>query len=88
VFAPREVYTRDIVWMRKCDILSAEGSVPSPEAVYEIAFALHLGKPVLALYPADRRVSKMINGNLKSYSTLEEATLQIRKFLNPYKLCL
>jgi len=91
---PRDVYARDVAWIRECDALIAEISTPSHGVGYEIAFSLELGKPVLALYQEKRNISKMISGNpdphlsMKSYQTPEDATLQIRKFLNTYKLCL
>lgn len=92
--APREVYARDIAWIRDCHVLIAEVSVPSHGVGYEIGFALGLGKPVLALYQQGCRISKMISGNpdpklwIKSYQTPEEAIVQTRKFLNKHKLCL
>ena len=87
VLAPREVYERDVNWIKDCDVLIAEVSVPSHGVGYEIAFALGIGKRVLCLHQKDRRVSKMISGNstplLKviPYSTLNEAILQARIFL-------
>ncbi len=94
VVSPQEVYARDVAWIRDCDVLIAEVSMPSHGVGYEIAFALGLGKTVLALYQEKRTISKMISGNpdvnlvVKSYRTPEDATLQIRKFLNTHKLCL
>lgn len=94
VVSPQEVYTRDVGWLRVCDVLIAEVSMPSHGVGYEIAFALGLGKPVLALYQEGRTISKMISGNpdpnlwVSTYETPENATLQIRKFLNKHKLCL
>ena len=91
---PRDVYARDIAWICECDVVIAEVSMPSHGVGYEIAFSLGLGKPVLALYQGKRNISKMISGNpdphlsVKSYQTPEDATLQIRKFLNTHKLCL
>ena len=90
----REVYERDLAWLRGCDVLIAEVSMPSHGVGYEIGFCLGLGKPVLALYQEGHRISKMISGNpdpslwLKSYKTLEEAVVQAREFLNEHKLCL
>jgi nucleoside 2-deoxyribosyltransferase len=92
--APDEVYGRDIAWLRGCDVLIAEISMPSHGVGYEIGFSLGLGKPVLALYQEGRRVSKMISGNpdpnlsVKSYRTPEDAVVQTREFLNKYQLCL
>ena len=94
VIAPDEVYARDIAWLRGCEVLIAEISMPSHGVGYEIGFSLGLGKPVLALYQEGRRVSKMISGNpnpnlsVKAYRTPEEAIVQTREFLNKYQLCL
>ena len=94
VISPQEVYARDIAWIRGCDVLIAEVSVPSHGVGYEIGFSLGLGKPVLALYEEGRKVSKMIRGNpdpnlsVKTYQTTEEAVVQTREFLNKYQLCL
>ena len=84
---PQYVYERDVNWIRNCDVLIAEVSVPSHGVGYEIAFALEIGKPVLCIHEQGRRVSKMITGNpnpaiiTKSYSTLEEAISLARAFL-------
>jgi nucleoside 2-deoxyribosyltransferase len=85
--APQDVYARDAEWIRTCDALIAEVSVPSHGVGYEIGFALSLGKPVLCLYQEGRRVSKMITGNpdphLKviSYTDTTQAVALIRQFL-------
>ena len=76
VIDPQEVYTRDVAWIRGSDVLIAEVSVPSHGVGYEIGFALGLGKPVLALYQQDRKVSKMISGN-------PDALLQVRSYRDP-----
>jgi nucleoside 2-deoxyribosyltransferase len=84
---PLAVYTRDTDWIRACDLLIAEVSVPSHGVGYEIAFALGLGKPVLAVYQVGRKVSKMISGNpdpgltLAMYQTPADAIQQIRNYL-------
>jgi 2'-deoxynucleoside 5'-phosphate N-hydrolase len=88
VIDPLEVYTRDTAWIRESDVMIAEVSVPSHGVGYEIAYALGLGKPVLALYQEDRKVSKMISGNpdpnllVKCYLDPENATALIRAFLS------
>ncbi len=85
--APREVYRRDSEWVRGCDALVAEVSTPSHGVGYEIALALLLGKPVLCLYQAGRRVSKMITGNdsanlrVQVYEDSAEAVAYMRGFL-------
>lgn len=85
--APQDVYARDTEWIRTCDALIAEVSVPSHGVGYEIGFALSLGKPVLCLYQEGRRVSKMITGNpdphlkVASYTDTTQAVALIRQFL-------
>lgn len=63
VIDPRVVYDRDVTWIRACDALIAEVSVPSHGVGYEIGFALSEGKRVLCLAQAGLAVSKMITGN-------------------------
>jgi nucleoside 2-deoxyribosyltransferase len=60
---PRQVYERDVNWVKACDAMIAEVSTPSHGVGYEIALALSLGKSVLCCHAVDRRVSKMISGN-------------------------
>ena len=84
---PVEVYARDVAWIRAADRLVAEVSTPSHGVGYEIGFALALGKPVLAFYRGDRRISKMISGNphanlaIRQYEQPEEAIQIVREFL-------
>jgi nucleoside 2-deoxyribosyltransferase len=84
--SPRDVYERDAEWVRNCDALIAEVSVPSHGVGYEIAFALAHGKPVLCIAESTRRVSKMITGNsalrFEVYSDLDEAAQKIGDFLS------
>ena len=85
---PQNVYERDVNWIRACDVMIAEVSVPSHGVGYEIGFALNLRKPVLCIYEEGRRVSKMITGNadpalaIRAYTTLDESLLLMRSFLN------
>jgi nucleoside 2-deoxyribosyltransferase len=90
---PHDVYERDVNWIKNCDVLIAEVSVPSHGVGYEIGFALNIGKPVLCLYQKDRKVSKMITGNSDpklstlAYANIEEAISHARFFLaNPKAL--
>lgn len=84
---PQYVYERDVNWIKNCDVLIAEVSVPSHGVGIEIAYALGIGKTVLCIHQQERKVSKMITGNsdpllvVKSYSTIEEAISQARDFL-------
>jgi nucleoside 2-deoxyribosyltransferase len=88
VIDPREVYNRDVAWIRACDALIAEVSVPSHGVGYEIGFALEAGKPVLCLAQAGVAVSKMITGNphpslyVKYYRDATEGVALMREFLS------
>jgi nucleoside 2-deoxyribosyltransferase len=88
VLAPRDVYERDVNWIRNCDVLIAEVSVPSHGVGYEIGYALNIGKPVLCIHQKDRRVSKMITGNtdhtltVHEYLTADEAVSLINTYLH------
>jgi len=85
---PEDVYSRDTAWIRSCEILVAEVSVPSHGVGYEIGFALGCGKPVLALYQNGRKVSKMISGNpdknltVKAYQNVEDAVHILLRFIS------
>jgi nucleoside 2-deoxyribosyltransferase len=76
IITPEEVYTRDVNWINGCQALVAEVSTPSHGVGYEIAYALHLGKPVLACYRQGVRVSKMIVGN-------PDPNLRLRTYQDP-----
>ena len=84
---PQNVYQRDVNWIKKCDVLIAEVSVPSHGVGYEIGLALQLSKPVLCLHQKELKVSKMITGNsdpaltIRDYSIVEEAISQVQTFL-------
>ena len=86
--SPEDVYSRDVAWIRSCDILVAEVSVPSHGVGYEVGFALGIGKPVLALYQSGRKVSKMISGNpdknltVKTYARTTDAVQIALQFLS------
>ena len=84
---PRDIYDRDTAWIRACDALIAEVSVPSHGVGYEIGFALEQGKSVLCLAKEGIPVSKMITGNphldvqVKFYRDITEGITLIREFL-------
>ena len=88
VIDPREVYERDVAWIRACDVLIAEVSVPSHGVGYEIGFALSQGKQVLCLAQAGITVSKMITGNshpslqMRYYQDVEEGVAIVRQYLS------
>jgi nucleoside 2-deoxyribosyltransferase len=85
--APQDVYERDVNWIKNCDALIAEVSVPSHGVGYEIGFALNIGKPVLCIHQKECRVSKMITGNkdsaltIRAYTNVEKAISLTRFFL-------
>lgn len=84
---PRVVYTRDVRWLDEAQAVIAEVSTPSHGVGYEIAYALLKGKPVLALYRAGARVSKMLLGNdqpgmtVRAYGDEPEALAVVGEFL-------
>ena len=84
---PREVYERDVNWIRSAEALIAEVSVPSHGVGYEVGYALAEGKPVLCLAQQGRRVSKMITGNphprlqTSTYADATDAIRLAREFL-------
>jgi nucleoside 2-deoxyribosyltransferase len=92
LMAPRDVYERDVNWIRSAGMLIAEVSVPSHGVGYEIGFALQMDKPVLCLYQTGRKVSKMITGNphpklfVKEYKNTPEAISLAREFILKQRL--
>lgn len=62
-FSLEEIYKRDINWIKECDIVVAEISVPSLGVGYELSYAERIGKPVICFYESGCRVSAMIGGN-------------------------
>ena len=87
----REVYERDVIWIRKADVLIAEVSAPSHGVGYEIGFALQVGKPVLCIHQEGRKISKMISGNphprltVQAYREPQEAIRLAREFIDKLK---
>src|SRR5512136_692317 len=59
----RVVFDRDVQWIEACDVMIAEVSTPSTGVGYEYGLAIQLGKPVLCVYQAGLRMTKMIRGN-------------------------
>ncbi len=91
VVSPRDVYERDVTWIREADALVAEVSVPSHGVGYEIGFALNAGKRVLCLLKEGRKISKMVSGNpdpnllVCTYRDDQEAVQLVRSFLAALK---
>ena len=88
----REVYERDVAWIRDCNVLVAEVSTPSHGVGYEVAYALSIGKPVLCIHHQDRTISKMLSGNshpnlqVNHYQDAGQAIEIIRSFLEKASL--
>ena len=49
----RYIHDRDMAWLKACDCLVAEVSVPSLGVGYELGYAVALKKPVLCLYKSE-----------------------------------
>ena len=87
----RDIYERDVTWIRESDLLIAEVSTPSHGVGYEIGYALDLDKPVLCLYQKGVVVSKMITGNphplltMMEYQDMTHAEEILRTYLKPYE---
>ena len=60
---PRVVHDRDLGWIDECDAMICEVSTPSLGVGYEYGYAVQIGKPVLCIYRAGIRMTKMILGN-------------------------
>jgi len=87
----RQVYERDVNWIKSCDALIAEVSTPSHGVGYEIAYALAIGKPVFCIYQVGQKVSKMITGNsnanlrVVTYQDVEQAIIFVNEFISILK---
>jgi len=87
----RDIYERDLKWLKSADIVIAEVSNPSLGVGYEIAVAEKLGKKILCLFKEQKKqsLSAMIAGNkklkVKKYVNLKEAFEIINTFLSNLK---
>ena len=85
----KEIYERDLEWLKSADAVIAEVTNPSLGVGYELGIAEKLGKPVLCLFDDsdhNRNLSAMISGNHKittfRYTSLDKAKEGIVDFLN------
>jgi nucleoside 2-deoxyribosyltransferase len=89
--ADREIYVRDLAWLKASDCLVAEVTTPSLGVGYEIGKATGWGKPVLCLFrPNNRRaLSAMIAGSdgviVREYKSLSELTTIFAGFFDSGK---
>ncbi len=83
----RAIHDRDIAWLKACDLIVAEVTLPSLGVGYELGLACALGKPVLSLYrpQTGKRLSAMIAGSdgiiTAKYSNIDQAKKIIRQFI-------
>lgn len=61
--SPKEIYERDVKYVRECRVLIAEVSNPSLGVGMELMLAIKLGKPIIMFYrEGSGRLSKMVRG--------------------------
>ena len=83
----REIYERDLAWLRRADVVVAEVTTPSLGVGYELATAEILGLPVLCLFRPSSgiNVSAMVTGapgvRLVAYESLDDARAAMRAFV-------
>lgn len=76
----KEIFERDMEWVKEADIIVAEVSTPSLGVGYELGQAEAMGKPILCLYreTEGKPLSAMVAGNeymtIKIYKNLEDLT--------------
>jgi 2'-deoxynucleoside 5'-phosphate N-hydrolase len=82
------IHERDMEWLKSCDVVIAEVSIPSLGVGYEVGWAAALHKPVLALYRIKEGppLSAMIAGSpgiyTTTYSTMDEAEQIMEEFIS------
>jgi 2'-deoxynucleoside 5'-phosphate N-hydrolase len=84
----KEIYDRDLSWLREADRLVAEVTTPSLGVGYEIGRALEWGKPILCLFrrSSGRTLSAMIAGSdgvkLREYESVADLGEIFREFFD------
>lgn len=74
----KEIFERDMNWIKESDIVVAEVTVPSLGVGYELGQAESMNKKIICLYREieNKRLSAMISGNqymkIFKYATLED----------------
>ena len=82
----KEIFDRDMDWLRSADVLVAEVTTPSLGVGYEISAASNIRKPVLCLYRKvpGKKISAMINGDtkltVKIYKTVADLPEILKEF--------
>lgn len=77
-----KIYDKDTAWLRECDMVIAECTVPSLGVGYELAYAEKMNKPVHIFYrPSKTNLSAMLKGDpyfhIHPYETKEELLAMI-----------
>ncbi|MBQ6595125.1 MAG: nucleoside 2-deoxyribosyltransferase [Clostridia bacterium] len=82
----RQIFLRDMEWMRQADVLIAECSCPSHGVGYELARAEQLAKPTFIFYNKERPLSAMLTGDpffhICPYGREEEIYPELDRILN------
>lgn len=82
----REIYARDLNWLKQCQVLVAEITTPSFGVGYEVATAEHLDLRILLLYRAQfaKQPSAMASGNprtpVRTYRDIVQAYQHVDDF--------
>ncbi len=83
----RHIHDRDMAWLKSCDLVVAEVTMPSLGVGYELGWATALKKPVLCLQRkgSGRSLSAMISGSpgiqTASYTSLSCAKTIMEEFI-------
>lgn len=84
----KEIFERDMEWVKEADVIVAEVSTPSLGVGYELGQAEAMGKPILCLYreTEGKRLSAMVAGNeyvlIKKYKTIEDLSGIFTEYFN------
>lgn len=84
----KEIFDRDVSWIKEANLIIAEVSTPSLGVGYELGLAESLSKKILCLYrPQEgKRLSAMVSGNSSfqviKYSDLEDVKNKLKEFFS------
>ena len=85
-----EIYARDIEWLKQCDLVVADITIPSLGVGYELAYAESLKKKIICCYEIDKNISGLIKGNsnfLKiPYTDLNDLIIKIKEVMEELKI--
>ena len=88
-----EIYARDIEWLKQCDLVVADITIPSLGVGYELAYAEDLQEVLIfqdESYEIDKNISGLIKGNsnfLKiPYTDLNDLIIKIKEVMEELKI--